>query len=118
MSRKSTMLVLGDDVDPERVVAINTAIVDAVAKVYGGDDVPKNGCDLLEGVLANLCTIIRAAPDEATQAALVERALEFIMRNAGIPPAAVLSARLARRHDDAIRFRAHPLAGAKTEGSA
>lgn len=118
MSRKSTMLVLGDDVDADRVVAINTAIVDAVAKVYGGDNVPKNAHDLLEGILANLCTLLRAAPDEAASAALTERALEFIMRNAGIAPAAVLSARLARRHDDAVRFRAHPLAATKTEGSA
>lgn len=112
------MLVLGEDVDAERVVAINTAIVDAVAKVYGGEDEPKNGYDLLEGVLANLCTIIHSAPDEATRAALTERALEFIMRNSSIPPAAILSARLARRHEAAVRLRAHPLAGTKTEGSA
>jgi len=118
MSPKTAMLVLGGDVDAERVLAINDAIFDAVSKVYGGDDQPKNGYDLIEGVLANACTIIRSAPDEATQAALAERALGFITRNAGIAPAAILSARLARRHDAAVRHRAHPLASTKTEGSA
>ncbi|CAB4167845.1 hypothetical protein UFOVP860_56 [uncultured Caudovirales phage] len=72
----------------------------------------------VDAVLANLCTIIREAPGDAFKAALTERALEFIMRNSSVPPAAVLSARLARRHDDAVRLRAHPLAGTKTEGSA
>lgn len=95
-----TMLISAE-VDPERVAAIHGVIVDAVdawAASHGGTCTP---AEVSEALLCDLCQIVRAAPDELTKLELIDNALQFVMRNAGLEPFAVLSYRASKRAADA-----------------
>lgn len=118
MSGNSLVTLIGADTDPVAVSAVNDATVVAFEAMYETFDGAKRARDVLEGMLCAACSVIQDAPDEATRAALADRAICFIVRNSGMPAAALLSARLARRHAAAIRDRANPLATIKPEGSA
>lgn len=112
------MVVVDADVDAARVTALHETIVDAVHQHRTDTGLQLTPRLLLEALLVNIATVIRDAPSDEVRAAFTEHSIDAIMRNSGVTPAAILSVRLARRHDAAVQNRAAPLATIKPEGSA
>ncbi|WP_020699580.1 hypothetical protein [Reyranella massiliensis] len=88
-------ITISADVDSGHVVELAAAIVDASDAWHDKTGKPKLAREISEALLCNVVDVLRGAPDGATRAVMAANAVNFIVRNCGVPPADVFAASLA-----------------------
>lgn len=95
--RTDGTMTISTDVDADRVSALQAAVVDAVQAWHDNAGIARDVGPLFEALLCNLCDLIQAAPDDNMRCSLADHAFEFVLRNCGVEPMAVLAYRATKR---------------------
>ena len=88
-------ITISADVDSEHVLDLAAAFVDASDAWHGEIGKPKPARETSEALLCNVVDVLHGAPDGATRAVMAANAVNFIVRNCGVPPEDVFAASLA-----------------------
>ncbi len=95
MADTAPEVTISADIDSGHVVELAAAIVDASDAWHDKTGKPNLAREISEALLCNVVDVLRGAPDEATRAVMAAGAINFIMRNCGVPPADVFAASMA-----------------------
>lgn len=88
-------ITISDDIDADHVLALGAAFVDASEAWHDKSGKPRLAREISEALLCNVIDVLRGAPDDTSRAVMAAGAINFIMRNCGVPPADVFAASMA-----------------------
>lgn len=88
-------ITISADIDSGHVVELAAAIVDAGDAWHAKTGKPKLAREISEALLCNVVDVLRGAPNDASRAVMAANAVNFIVRNCGVPPEDVFAASLA-----------------------
>lgn len=88
-------ITISVDIDSEHVLELGAAFVEASDAWHDKTGKPRLAREISEALLCNVVDVLRGAPDDASRAVMAAGAINFIMRNCGVPPADVFAASLA-----------------------